>query len=77
MSITIAQLPERRRKRKNFPSPEVIQQISDILELLPYQLFLEQPEADTQIGTVISDLLVIKQRFAKDISDLLHKYREI
>jgi len=28
---------------KNFPSPEVIQHISDILELLPYQLFLEHP----------------------------------
>ena len=28
---------------KNFPSPEVIQQVSDVLELMPYQLFLENP----------------------------------
>jgi transcriptional regulator with XRE-family HTH domain len=61
---------------KNFPSPEVIQQISDILELMPYQLFLEHPE-DTPTGTIIPDLMVIKQRFVKDISDLLQKYREI
>ena len=61
---------------KNFPSPEVIQQVSDVLELMPYQLFLEHPE-DTPVGTVIPDLMVIKQRFIKDISDLLQKYREI
>jgi transcriptional regulator with XRE-family HTH domain len=28
---------------KNFPSPEVLQRIIDVLEVLPYQLFLEQP----------------------------------
>jgi len=62
---------------KNFPSPEVIQQISDILELMPYQLFLEQPEEAAPVGTATSDLMVIKQQFVKDISDLLQKYREI
>ena len=61
---------------KNFPSPEVIQHISDILELMPYQLFLEQPEEDAPGGTIISDLVMIKQRFAKDINELIHKYRE-
>ena len=30
---------------KNFPSPEVVQKICDILNIQPYQLFLEQPEA--------------------------------
>ena len=64
-------------KGKNFPSPEVIQHISDILELMPYQLFLEQPEEDMPIKTIIPDLREIKQRFVKDISDLLQKYREI
>ena len=63
---------------KNFPSPEVIQKISDILELMPYQLFLEHPEENAPVtGTVIPDLMVIKQRFVKDICDLLQKYREI
>jgi len=62
---------------KNFPSPEVIQQISDILELMPYQLFLEHPEEDTPAGTIIPDLMVIKQQFIKDINDLLEKYKAI
>jgi len=44
---------------------------------MPYQLFLEHPEEDSPTGTVISDLLMVKQRFVKDISDLLQKYREI
>jgi transcriptional regulator with XRE-family HTH domain len=61
---------------KNFPSPEVIQQISDILKLMPYQLFLEHTE-DTPVGTLIPDLMEIKQQLIKDISDLLQKYREI
>jgi len=62
---------------KNFPSPEVIQKISDILGLMPYQLFLEQHEEDAPVGAVISDIAVIKQRFVKDLSDLLQKYKEI
>jgi len=62
---------------KNFPSPEVIQRISDILELMPFQLFLEQPEEDAPVGTVITDLMLIKQRFVKDINDLIQKYKEI
>jgi transcriptional regulator with XRE-family HTH domain len=62
---------------KNFPSPEVIQQISDILELMPYQLFLEHPDENAPVGTATPDLMVIKQQFVKDISDLLQKYREI
>ena len=62
---------------KNFPSPEVIQRISDILELMPYQLFLEQPEEAAPVGTIISDLMLIKQRFVKDINDIIQKYKEI
>jgi transcriptional regulator with XRE-family HTH domain len=62
---------------KNFPSPEVIQHISDILELMPYQLFLENPAEETPANTVISDLIVIKQRLAKEISELIEKYQEI
>ena len=62
---------------KNFPSPEIIQHISDILELMPYQLFLEHPvEEVPAAGKVLSDLMVIKQRFEKEINELIQKYQE-
>ena len=59
---------------KNFPSPEVIQHISDTLEILPYQLFLEHPAETNPNTTMASELLVIKQRFVKEIYTLLQKY---
>jgi transcriptional regulator with XRE-family HTH domain len=63
---------------KNFPSPEVIQHISDILELMPYQLFLEHPmEEMLNSSAVIDDLMANKQRFIKEISELIKKYQEI
>jgi transcriptional regulator with XRE-family HTH domain len=61
---------------KNFPSPEVIQQISDILELMPYQLFLEYPVEETNNDTSIDDLMEKKQMFIKEISELIKKYQE-
>jgi len=61
---------------KNFPSPDVIQHISDILELMPYQLFLEHPTEEADASAVISDLMVIKQRLVKEISELIEKYQE-
>jgi len=60
---------------KNFPSPEVIQHISDILELMPYQLFLEHPVEGAPIDTVISDLVIIKQRLVKEINELIQKHK--
>ncbi|MDR0442262.1 MAG: helix-turn-helix domain-containing protein [Treponema sp.] len=60
---------------KNFPSPEVIQYISDILELMPYQLFLEHPTEEAAACTVTSDLMVIKQRLIKEIDELIGKYQ--
>jgi transcriptional regulator with XRE-family HTH domain len=33
---------------KNFPSTEVIQKIVDVLNILPYQLFLEDPKSSNQ-----------------------------
>lgn len=59
---------------KNFPSPEVIQNISDALEVLPYQLFLEYPAEEKPANTVVSDLLAVKQRLIKEINDMLKKY---
>ena len=60
---------------KNFPSPEVIQQMADVLEVLPYQLFLEHPVESNQghINILIPELMNIKQRFVKDIGDLIKK----
>ena len=59
---------------KNFPSPEVIQHISDSLELMPYQLFLEYPTKTVPGNKMIKDLIEVKQRFVKEINDLILKY---
>ena len=59
---------------KNFPSPEVIQHISDCLELMPYQLFLEYPSEVIPGNTMIKDLMEIKQRLVKEINYLISKY---
>jgi len=62
---------------KNFPSPEVIQSISDSLEILPYQLFLEYPAetATPPDNTIIMELMGIEQRVVKEINELVQKYR--
>jgi transcriptional regulator with XRE-family HTH domain len=60
---------------KNFPSPEVIQNISTVLEVLPYQLFLEYPAEETPVNTAVSDLLAVKERLIKEINDMLKKYK--
>lgn len=61
--------------RKNFPSPEIIQDISDALEILPYQLFLEHPTETLPLNnTMISELLVIKQRLVKEIDTLIKQH---
>jgi transcriptional regulator with XRE-family HTH domain len=60
---------------KNFPSPEVIQQIADTLEVLPYQLFLEHPveTAQSHITMLVPELMKMKQQFVKDIGELIKK----
>jgi len=62
---------------KNFPSPEVIQSISDSLEILPYQLFLEYPAEDAKPpeNTIVMELMGIEQRLVKEINELVQKYR--
>jgi len=60
---------------KNFPSPEVIQNISEVLKVLPYQLFLEYPMEEMPVNTAVSDLLAVKQRIIKEINDMLEKYK--
>ena len=62
---------------KNFSSPEVIQKISNNLEILPYQLFLEYPAeaASLPSNTIVLELMGIEQRLVKEINDLIQKYR--
>jgi len=62
---------------KNFPSPEIIQNISDNLEILPYQLFLEYPAETNSLpdNTIILELMGIEQRLVKEINDLIKKYK--
>ena len=62
---------------KNFPSPEVIQNMSDTLEILPYQLFLEHPVESTPVNSIISELIVIKQRVIKEIDELIEKREDV
>jgi len=63
-------------KGKNFPSPEVIQNISNNLGILPYQLFIEHPAETAPLNSMVSELLIVKQRFIKDINELIQKYEK-
>jgi len=60
---------------KNFPSLEVLQQIADTLEVMPYQLFIEQQVDNVQIqmNVLIPDLIRINQQFSKEITELIKK----
>ena len=62
---------------KNFPSPEIIQQISDSLGILPYQLFLEYPAEAVPGNTMVSELMVIKQKLVKEIDILIENYEKL
>jgi len=61
---------------KNFPSPDVVQQIIDTLGVLPYQLFLEHPvETDRPPDSALIQKLVrIQQQFVKDIEGLIQQH---
>jgi transcriptional regulator with XRE-family HTH domain len=62
---------------RNFPSPEVIQSISDTLGILPCQLFLESPaeREDLERGEeIIRDLTQVKQRLVKEVDDIIRKF---
>jgi transcriptional regulator with XRE-family HTH domain len=64
---------------KNFPSPEVIQRMIDMLEILPYQLFLEYPVDLSEAfqgakAMVIQELTQVRQKFITDIDGIIEKY---
>ena len=58
---------------KNFPSTEVIQKIVDVLNLLPYQLFLESPDSHEQVSTKEIRQLAssLKQNLTRQIDDFI------
>lgn len=66
-------------KGKNFPSPEVLQRIIDVLRILPFELFLENHsttmDKDIQnISKIIQDLqLEINNKIDEFLNDTIKK----
>jgi transcriptional regulator with XRE-family HTH domain len=64
---------------RNFPSVEVMQTMSEALEILPYQFFLECPgEAAPQVPEkterFIQELILVRQKFISEIDEIIKKY---
>jgi transcriptional regulator with XRE-family HTH domain len=69
---------------KNFPSLEVIQAILDVLDLQPYQHFLEQPiEIGAEPGTnqkseiIVQELMGVRQKLINEMDTIIKKYDHI
>lgn len=56
---------------KNFPSPEVLQKIIDVLNILPYQLFLELPTKNDENENSRQTLMELKQKICSIIDDAM------
>jgi len=66
---------------KNFPSPDVLQRIIEVLDILPYQLFTESPgEPKTtkqdEKNILFKELTHLKQQFNHEIDTVLQKYTQ-
>jgi transcriptional regulator with XRE-family HTH domain len=66
---------------KNFPSPEIIQNMIDKLEIVPFQLFSEQPEAvyaeqSIETSTIIRELDKLRQKMMNTLDDHIQKYQK-
>jgi len=64
---------------KNFPSPEVLQRIIDVLEILPYQLFLEYPNEPKMAkldekNLLYQELTYLKQQLSYEFDKVFEKY---
>ena len=64
---------------KNFPSPEVIQRIADILDVPPYRLFLEYPVKPNirkinEKNLLLQELTYLKQQFSHEFDKVIKKY---
>jgi transcriptional regulator with XRE-family HTH domain len=66
---------------KNFPSPEIIQCLADVLEILPYQLFLEHPAVDKEKpffeekNRLVSELHRLKHQFINDMDKIIETWQ--
>ncbi len=61
---------------KNFPSPEVLQRMIDVLGILPYELFLEQPtlcQKDSPKVETIQLLTELRQQMLDNFDTILKK----
>ena len=56
---------------KNFPSLEVLQKIIDVLNILPYQLFLELPTENNENAKSKQTLMELKQKICSIIDDAI------
>jgi transcriptional regulator with XRE-family HTH domain len=64
---------------KNFPSPEVLQNIAYALDVFPYQLFLEYPVDGMERRenlAMVQELTGIKQKFIKEFDEIIKKYEK-
>ena len=66
---------------KNFPSPDVLQRIIDVLEILPYQLFLEHPgdpktAKHNEKNVLLQELNYLKQQFSREFDKAIQKYEQ-
>lgn len=64
---------------KNFPSPEVLQRMIDVLKIMPYQLFLEypakgEPSEPGERGVLFQEISCLKQRFNEEFDRVLQKH---
>ena len=50
---------------KNFPSTEVIQKMVDVLNIMPYQLFLEEPSSSNQANS--RDIVQLANNLKQDL----------
>ena len=65
---------------KNFPSPDVLQRIINVLEILPYQLFLEHPGEPKTVkhnekSVLIQELTYLKQQLSGEVDKIIYKYK--
>ena len=65
---------------KNFPSLEILQRMINVLEILPYQLFLEYPGDSRLIKhdekeILSQELTYLKQQFCWEIDKVIQKYQ--
>ncbi|MDR1249529.1 MAG: helix-turn-helix transcriptional regulator [Treponema sp.] len=67
---------------KNFPSPEVIQTILDVLDIQPYQLFLEKPigsglDVNQKSEIIVQELMGVREKLINEIDNIIKKYDHI